>query len=181
MGRVRNFNCAGCSGRCRPDVGRSDDAWRTENRSAQRRPLLYLTYSKPWWRDIVNFEPVWGDSGPVRPPKKILFGKDFFASVPPESRSLFRNGDPVANFGHLPRGTAGLAASDSVGSDVHAPCRSGGMADAADSKSVGRKAVWVRLPPPAPHFLRRGCRISWFVRCPYREGNQEMLGGRSAP
>src|SRR5882757_2296728 len=31
--------------------------------------------------------------------------------------------------------------------------RSGGMADAADSKSVGRKAVWVRLPPPAP-FLR---------------------------
>jgi hypothetical protein len=23
------------------------------------------------------------------------------------------------------------------------------MADAADSKSVGRKAVWVRLPPPA--------------------------------
>ena len=30
--------------------------------------------------------------------------------------------------------------------------RSGGMADAADSKSVGRKAVWVRLPPPAPTF-----------------------------
>jgi hypothetical protein len=29
------------------------------------------------------------------------------------------------------------------------------MADAADSKSVGRKAVWVRLPPPAPLFLRR--------------------------
>jgi len=27
------------------------------------------------------------------------------------------------------------------------------MADAADSKSVGRKAVWVRLPPPAPNFL----------------------------
>ena len=31
--------------------------------------------------------------------------------------------------------------------------RSGGMADAADSKSVGRKAVWVRLPPPAPKVL----------------------------
>jgi hypothetical protein len=30
--------------------------------------------------------------------------------------------------------------------------RSGGMADAADSKSVGRKAVWVRLPPPALSF-----------------------------
>ncbi len=27
------------------------------------------------------------------------------------------------------------------------------MADAADSKSVGRKAVWVRLPPPAPARL----------------------------
>ena len=26
------------------------------------------------------------------------------------------------------------------------------MADAADSKSVGRKAVWVRLPPPALTF-----------------------------
>jgi hypothetical protein len=23
------------------------------------------------------------------------------------------------------------------------------------SKSVGRKAVWVRLPPPAPYFLQR--------------------------
>ncbi len=34
-------------------------------------------------------------------------------------------------------------------------CRSGGMADAADSKSVGRKAVWVRLPPAAPYFLLR--------------------------
>src|SRR5258708_26773107 len=31
-------------------------------------------------------------------------------------------------------------------------CRSGGMADAADSKSVARKGVWVRLPPPAPEL-----------------------------
>ena len=29
------------------------------------------------------------------------------------------------------------------------------MADAADSKSAGRKAVWVRLPPPAPAFDQR--------------------------
>ena len=28
------------------------------------------------------------------------------------------------------------------------------MADAADSKSVGRKAVWVRLPPPAPSLFQ---------------------------
>ena len=34
------------------------------------------------------------------------------------------------------------------------PCRSGGMADAADSKSVARKGVWVRLPPPAPLILQ---------------------------
>ena len=27
------------------------------------------------------------------------------------------------------------------------------MADAADSKSAGRKAVWVRLPPPVPIFI----------------------------
>jgi hypothetical protein len=37
------------------------------------------------------------------------------------------------------------------------------MADAADSKSVGRKAVWVRLPPPALSFLKcsmcRGSRL----------------------
>ena len=36
--------------------------------------------------------------------------------------------------------------------DLQAQGRSGGMADAADSKSVGRKAVWVRLPPPAPIY-----------------------------
>ena len=29
-------------------------------------------------------------------------------------------------------------------------CRSGGTVDATDSKSVVRKGVWVRLPPPAP-------------------------------
>ena len=28
------------------------------------------------------------------------------------------------------------------------------MADAADSKSVARKGVWVRLPPPAPSLSR---------------------------
>ena len=30
------------------------------------------------------------------------------------------------------------------------------MADAADSKSVARKGVWVRLPPPAPSKLLAG-------------------------
>ena len=30
--------------------------------------------------------------------------------------------------------------------------RGGGMADAADLKSVDRKVVWVRLPPSAPNM-----------------------------
>ena len=29
-------------------------------------------------------------------------------------------------------------------------CRSGGMADATDSKSVGSDTVWVQVPPSAP-------------------------------
>ena len=32
--------------------------------------------------------------------------------------------------------------------------RSGGMADAADSKSVARKGVWVQVPPPALRIRR---------------------------
>ena len=42
------------------------------------------------------------------------------------------------------------------------------MADAADSKSVGRKAVWVRLPPPAPILSQ--CLLGYtqhgFYTCP---------------
>ena len=38
------------------------------------------------------------------------------------------------------------------------------MADAADSKSAGRKAVWVRLPPPAPDPIeRRNMKITRIV------------------
>src|SRR6266404_1107370 len=32
-------------------------------------------------------------------------------------------------------------------------CRGGGMADATDLKSVDRKVVWVRLPPPSPLLI----------------------------
>ncbi len=32
------------------------------------------------------------------------------------------------------------------------PCRSGGMADAPDSKSGRGNPVWVQVPPPAPSF-----------------------------
>ena len=31
--------------------------------------------------------------------------------------------------------------------DIFSLCQSGGMADAADSKSVARKGVWVQVPP----------------------------------
>src|SRR5262252_3540653 len=37
---------------------------------------------------------------------------------------------------------------------IAAPCRSGGMADAGDSKSPARKGVPVRVRPPAPSKLR---------------------------
>lgn len=32
----------------------------------------------------------------------------------------------------------------------YSPCRGGGMVDTRDLKSLGRKAVWVRLPPAVP-------------------------------
>lgn len=32
-------------------------------------------------------------------------------------------------------------------------CQSGGMADAADSKSVARKGVWVQVPPLVFNFF----------------------------
>ncbi len=65
----------------------------TENRSNAYRPLLYMTYSRPWWRDTGNFEVDWSDSGPVTRQKKVAAGKDFFKSVPPETRFLFGNLD----------------------------------------------------------------------------------------
>ena len=41
--------------------------------------------------------------------------------------------------------------------------RSGGMADAADSKSVARKGVWVQVPPPALRIRREreGFTVVW--------------------
>jgi len=63
----------------------------TENRSADWRPLLYMTYSKPWWRDSKNYALVWEESGPTRPQERIKFGEKFFQSVPLSARSLFRN------------------------------------------------------------------------------------------
>ena len=47
------------------------------------------------------------------------------------------------------------------------------MADAADSKSVGRKAVWVRLPPPAYY-------LSWFELNDYGFYGLNSYGGGSA-
>lgn len=63
----------------------------TENRSTQCRPLLYMTYSRPWWRDWRNYRQVWHESGPVRPQERIQFGEDFFRTVPEDARFLFRS------------------------------------------------------------------------------------------
>src|SRR5688572_2347501 len=43
-----------------------------------------------------------------------------------------------------------LSASNRSAGILYAPCRSGGMADAAVSKTVGGNLVRVRLPPSAP-------------------------------
>jgi hypothetical protein len=40
------------------------------------------------------------------------------------------------------------------------------MADAADSKSVDRKVVWVRLPPPAPSSPHAYFPVFVFCRTP---------------
>ena len=42
-------------------------------------------------------------------------------------------------------------------------CRSGGMADATDSKSVGSDTVWVQVPPSAPNRNNTNPEQSRFV------------------
>jgi Phytanoyl-CoA dioxygenase (PhyH) len=68
----------------------------TVNRSDRYRPLIYMTYGKPWWRDLDNFKPVWSGSGTPVSQRKVAFGKDFFKSVPRENRFLFTNAGVVA-------------------------------------------------------------------------------------
>ena len=41
--------------------------------------------------------------------------------------------------------------------------RSGGMADATDSKSVGSDTVWVQVPPSAPKIKDTDCGIFYFL------------------
>src|SRR5258708_40175707 len=51
--------------------------------------------------------------------------------------------------------------------------RSGGMADAPDSKSGPRKWVWVQVPPSAVRPF--GC-SPFLIRLPRVAGNQDFLG-----
>lgn len=61
----------------------------TANHSTRCRPLLYMTYCRPWWRDCKNFKQFWTVSGPVRPHERICYGPDFFKTVPEHVRFLF--------------------------------------------------------------------------------------------
>ena len=57
------------------------------NRSEQLRPLLYLTYSRPWFSDTVNFETL----------KPLGITTDELKKVPDIYRGLFANAAIVAN------------------------------------------------------------------------------------
>ncbi len=55
--------------------------------------------------------------------------------------------------------TQSMVGAAAANQQNHKTSRSGGMADAVDSKSAVRKGVWVRLPPSAPQ--RRPRRAAW--------------------
>ena len=63
----------------------------TANVSTRVRPLLCMTYSRPWWRDWTNYQQVWSESGPVRPQERLRIGDEFFKTVPEHARFLFRS------------------------------------------------------------------------------------------
>ena len=53
--------------------------------------------------------------------------------------------------------------------------RSGGMADAKDSKSFARKGVWVQVPPPVFQAIVRGEQVlvEEFERTPLEDDNED--------
>ena len=55
------------------------------------------------------------------------------------------------------------------------PCPGGGMVDATVSNTVGRKAVWVRVPPRVP---KSACFPSWKQAffMPLRGRSEERIG-----
>jgi hypothetical protein len=85
----------------------------TENRSGQHRPLIYATYSKPWWRDLGNFEREWDTSGPCLGRKPLLAGASFLRDLPAKFRFLFR---------HLERGLTQAQASASIMAQTSSSC-----------------------------------------------------------
>lgn len=58
--------------------------------------------------------------------------------------------------------------------DIIDLCQSGGMADAADSKSVARKGVWVQVPPLVFNFFYSLC-ISPFAPIHHTYDNINFL------
>jgi ectoine hydroxylase-related dioxygenase (phytanoyl-CoA dioxygenase family) len=63
----------------------------TENRSDRCRPLLYLTYSKPWWRDVENFAPEWNQGRPSPARARLILGSELWSGLPADRRFLFRH------------------------------------------------------------------------------------------
>ena len=53
----------------------------TPNRSNQARPMLYMTYARPWFRDPLNF---WKEGQ-----RRLIFGAGFVESLTDDTRPLF--------------------------------------------------------------------------------------------
>jgi len=53
----------------------------TANYSDIERPILYIIYCRPWWRDSTNFYQQ----------KPLIIGQETLATMPPELQSMFRH------------------------------------------------------------------------------------------
>jgi ectoine hydroxylase-related dioxygenase (phytanoyl-CoA dioxygenase family) len=55
----------------------------TANRSAVQRPMLYCTYSRPWYQDPVNFR--------GKRMRRVDFDGDFLETLPENARRLIKH------------------------------------------------------------------------------------------
>jgi ectoine hydroxylase-related dioxygenase (phytanoyl-CoA dioxygenase family) len=91
LGSHRNFNCDKDSESVKPVVPEGSGAlWDfrllhsgTENYSELPRPLLYLTYSRPWFVDNANF----GKKNPKQ--RRLLASPEFVCKLPDRNMRIF--------------------------------------------------------------------------------------------